>query len=96
MDEKSYDLTEAIDFVLGDESEVEESDSDFEEDIDSMPANAFGNESDSGEEENLPLQELVKEKKRKKTTLAQIMKKMVTNTQPKLQFLQLFKGHRIL
>ena len=63
MDKKSYDLTEAIDFVLGDKSEVEEllSDSDFEENIlDSVPANTLGNQSDFDEEENLSLQELVK------------------------------------
>ena len=59
MDKKSYDLTEAIDLVLGDESEVEELLSDSEEDIlDFIPANAS--------EENLSLQELVKKKEEKK------------------------------
>ena len=69
MDKKSYNLTETIDFVLGDESDVEEllSDSDFEKDIlDSGPENALRNQSDSDKGENLRLQELVKRKEEKK------------------------------
>ena len=87
MDKKSYDLTEAIDFVLGDESEVEEllSDCDFEEDIlDLVPANTLGNQSDSDDEENLPLQELVIKKE-------ETMKKMMMKTQPKHLLLQPFQ-----
>ena len=72
MDKKLYNITKAIEFLLGDESEVEEllSDSDFEKDIlDPVPAKTLGNQSDSDDKENLPLQE--------------IMKKMMMKTQPK-------------
>ena len=46
---------------------VRENDCDFEEDIiDSVSANAFGNQSNSGEVEKLTLQELFKKKEEKK------------------------------
>ena len=69
MDKKLYNLIEAVDFVQGDESEVEEllSDSDFKEDVlDLVPAKALGNQSYSDEKENLPLQELEKNREEKK------------------------------
>ena len=72
MNKKLYNITKAMKFLLGDESEGEDllSDSDFEKDIlDSVPAKTLGNQSDSDDKENLPLQE--------------IMKKMMMKTQPK-------------
>lgn len=58
MNKKLYDLMEAIDFMLGDQSEVEKllSNSHFEESIlDLLSVNALGNQSDSDEDKNLPL-----------------------------------------
>ena len=82
---KKYDLTEAIDFMLGDQSEVEKllSNSHFDESIlDLLSANALGNQSDSDEDKNLPLQQLVKKKEQKKddTGKKPILRKSQTQT----------------
>ena len=58
---------------MRDKSKVEEllSDSDFDEGtLDSLTANASRYQSDSDEEENLPLQELVKKRKEKRSNTA--------------------------
>ena len=58
---------------MRDKSKVEEllSDSDFDEGtLDSLTANALRYQSDSDEEENLPLQELVKNRKEKRSNTA--------------------------
>ena len=85
INKKLHDLTEDTDFMLGDESEVEESlfNSNFEENIlDLLSANALGSQSDSDEDKNLPLQQLVRKKEQKKddTGKKSILRKSPTQT----------------